>query len=63
MINLVGAAPPAHDILALPDAHYHWYGKSPRPGRKLGHITVCAADHSTLAARVAAIRAALGPHA
>jgi 5-(carboxyamino)imidazole ribonucleotide synthase len=63
MINLIGSAPAASDILTIPDAHYHWYGKSPRPGRKLGHITVCAADHAALSARVSAIRATLGPGA
>lgn len=26
----------------IPGAHLHWYGKVPsRPGRKLGHVTVC----------------------
>ena len=24
----------------VPDIHLHYYGKEPRPGRKLGHITV-----------------------
>jgi 5-(carboxyamino)imidazole ribonucleotide synthase len=28
--------------LAVPGAHVHLYGKGPRPGRKLGHVTVCA---------------------
>lgn len=28
------------DILALPDTHPHFYGKSSRPARKIGHITV-----------------------
>jgi 5-(carboxyamino)imidazole ribonucleotide synthase len=25
---------------AVPEAHIHLYGKDPRPGRKLGHVTV-----------------------
>jgi 5-(carboxyamino)imidazole ribonucleotide synthase len=41
MINLVGALPARDGLLALPGLHWHDYGKSPRPGRKLGHITLC----------------------
>ncbi|MEO1576717.1 MAG: ATP-grasp domain-containing protein, partial [Pseudomonadota bacterium] len=43
MINLLGEMPPLNDVLAIPGAHYHDYGKSPRPGRKLGHCTITAA--------------------
>jgi 5-(carboxyamino)imidazole ribonucleotide synthase len=32
--------------LAVPGAHVHLYGKSARPGRKLGHVTVCADERS-----------------
>ncbi|HYJ09542.1 MAG TPA: 5-(carboxyamino)imidazole ribonucleotide synthase [Polyangiaceae bacterium] len=55
MLNLVGSAPDPAAILAVPDAHLHWYGKAPRPGRKVGHITVRAPDVSTLADRVATL--------
>ncbi|HWC05223.1 MAG TPA: 5-(carboxyamino)imidazole ribonucleotide synthase [Methylomirabilota bacterium] len=44
MLNLIGALPDATAILAIPGAHLHLYGKDPRPGRKLGHVTV-RADH------------------
>jgi 5-(carboxyamino)imidazole ribonucleotide synthase len=30
--------------LGVPGAHVHLYGKEARPGRKLGHITVCGND-------------------
>ena len=53
MLNLIGLAPDPAAVLAVPDAHLHWYGKEPRPGRKVGHITVRAPDPETLAARVA----------
>lgn len=53
MLNLIGDAPDAAAVLAVPDAHLHWYGKAPRPGRKVGHITVRAPDSATLATRVA----------
>lgn len=42
MVNLVGTHPPAEAILAEPGARLHLYGKSPRPGRKLGHINLRA---------------------
>jgi 5-(carboxyamino)imidazole ribonucleotide synthase len=38
MINLIGAIDPA--VRALKQGTLHDYGKEPRPGRKLGHITV-----------------------
>jgi 5-(carboxyamino)imidazole ribonucleotide synthase len=30
--------------LAMAGAHIHLYGKEGRPGRKLGHVTVCGDD-------------------
>jgi 5-(carboxyamino)imidazole ribonucleotide synthase len=39
MINCVGNMPPTAAVLALPGVHLHDYGKAPRPGRKLGHLT------------------------
>ncbi len=40
LLNLIGTVPRAEDVLAIPGAHLHLYGKAPRPGRKLGHVTV-----------------------
>ncbi|GIV05009.1 MAG: N5-carboxyaminoimidazole ribonucleotide synthase [Fimbriimonadales bacterium] len=42
MVNLIGASPPIEAVLRIPNAHLHLYGKTPRPGRKLGHITLRA---------------------
>lgn len=44
MVNLIGTEPPPDAVLAVPGAHLHRYAKAPRPGRKLGHVTVVAAD-------------------
>jgi len=52
MLNLIGDLPDTAEVLAVPDAHLHLYGKVPRPGRKLGHITVLADDAATLEQRV-----------
>jgi 5-(carboxyamino)imidazole ribonucleotide synthase len=48
MLNVIGRMPDASAILAVPGAHLHLYGKSPRPGRKLGHVTLCADDVAEL---------------
>jgi 5-(carboxyamino)imidazole ribonucleotide synthase len=40
MLNCVGTMPDAATVLRVPGAHLHSYGKSPRPGRKLGHVTL-----------------------
>jgi 5-(carboxyamino)imidazole ribonucleotide synthase len=44
MLNVIGTAPDPGAVLAIPGAHLHLYGKAPRPGRKLGHVTVRADD-------------------
>jgi 5-(carboxyamino)imidazole ribonucleotide synthase len=44
MLNAIGELPPRDAVLAVPGARYHDYGKSPRPGRKVGHVTVVADD-------------------
>lgn len=52
MLNLIGDLPESSEILAIPDAHLHLYGKVPRPGRKLGHVTLRAASPERLALRL-----------
>ena len=39
MVNLIGRMPVAKKLLASAGMHLHDYGKAPRPGRKLGHVT------------------------
>ena len=53
MLNLIGDAPDSSEVLAIRDAHLHLYGKSPRAGRKLGHITLRAGSSEQLASRLA----------
>ena len=38
-------------LAAVPEAHVHLYGKTPRPGRKLGHVTVVGRDVVTVRER------------
>jgi 5-(carboxyamino)imidazole ribonucleotide synthase len=46
MVNYIGTMPDSTQVLAIPGAHHHDYGKAPRPGRKLGHGTVVASSVS-----------------
>jgi 5-(carboxyamino)imidazole ribonucleotide synthase len=48
MVNMIGELPNINAVLSMPDSHLHLYGKAPRPGRKLGHITVCADNGDSL---------------
>jgi 5-(carboxyamino)imidazole ribonucleotide synthase len=40
MINFLGLMPDRERLLAIDGLAYHDYGKTPRPGRKLGHCTI-----------------------
>jgi 5-(carboxyamino)imidazole ribonucleotide synthase len=53
MLNLIGEVPDSAEVLAVCDAHLHLYGKSPRAGRKLGHVTLRASSPEQLASRLA----------
>ena len=48
MVNAIGALPDAAEVLAVPGAHLHDYGKDPRPGRKVGHVTLVDPDAETV---------------
>lgn len=49
-----------HEVVgADPGARVHLYGKDIRPGRKLGHVTVCGDDLADVRARAAAAAARL----
>jgi 5-(carboxyamino)imidazole ribonucleotide synthase len=65
MVNLMGdlwaqGEPRWSAALALPGVHLHLYGKrAPRPGRKMGHLTVLGPTPELAAERALAARAAL----
>ena len=60
MLNLIGEIPEAARQLAIPGCQLHDYGKSPREGRKLGHITVVADSAAARDQRLQDLEAALG---
>lgn len=59
MVNCLGSLPPAAEITAL-GAILHDYAKEPRPGRKVGHATLCGPDHETLAPALAKLCRLIG---
>jgi 5-(carboxyamino)imidazole ribonucleotide synthase len=56
MLNLIGTVPDTTRVLAVEGAHLHLYGKEPRPGRKLGHVTLRAGDPELLRERLAQLQ-------
>jgi 5-(carboxyamino)imidazole ribonucleotide synthase len=57
MLNAIGALPPRDAVLAVPGARFHSYDKAPRPGRKVGHVTVVADTEAELVSRLDALLA------
>ncbi|MEH8022359.1 5-(carboxyamino)imidazole ribonucleotide synthase [Rheinheimera metallidurans] len=51
MVNILGEDAVPESILTIPGLHLHWYGKSKRPGRKMGHINLSAPNNAELKAR------------
>jgi 5-(carboxyamino)imidazole ribonucleotide synthase len=66
MVNLLGdlwsaGEPDWSDVLSRSDAHLHLYGKAePRPGRKMGHLTVTAGSADDAVAAAVACRTHVG---
>lgn len=53
ILNLIGVKPAFEKVLEIPNAHLHWYGKSVKPNRKVGHVTVTAQSREELLEKVA----------
>ncbi len=58
--NILGEAPDTARVLSIPDVHLHLYGKQPRSGRKLGHVTALASSLAELDRRSRALGEAIG---
>ncbi len=58
MVNLVGRSPKLEQLLRLRSAHLHLYGKEPRRGRKIGHLTLVGAEEATVAEAIALVESA-----
>ena len=59
MIKIIGEDTVSDDILAIPSANVHWYGKEKRAGRKMGHINISGDNEKELAERLVQLTALL----
>ncbi len=57
MVNLIGRRGDAEALLACDGARLHDYGKSERPGRKVGHVNVLGSTGQAARDRAEALRA------
>lgn len=48
MVNILGEDTVPTEVLAIAGLQLHWYGKTKRPGRKMGHINLSAANNTEL---------------
>lgn len=55
MVNVIGTVPDTRKLAEISGVHLHLYGKAPRPGRKLGHITIVGKDSVKLSDTTAAV--------
>lgn len=60
MLNLIGTIPESAAALTASNAHLHLYAKEPRPGRKLGHITLRGDDEDAVGTAAAGLEKSLG---
>ncbi len=56
MVNLIGTAPRLERLCAVRGTSVHMYGKSPREGRKIGHVNAVAGSPALLGARLAEVQ-------
>ena len=55
MINIIGCGTFSRELLSIDGSHLHWYGKTVREKRKMGHINVSADNYSELGDKLAAL--------
>ncbi|MEA2575590.1 MAG: 5-(carboxyamino)imidazole ribonucleotide synthase [Chloroflexia bacterium] len=60
MLNIIGDMPDTEEVLRIPSAHLHLYGKEPRAGRKIGHITLRVDDAEVLAEGIEKLKRIIG---
>ncbi len=55
MVNLIGTVPETIAVAAVAGAHLHLYGKEPRAGRKLGHVTIRGSEPGSVDPEILAV--------
>lgn len=48
MVNIIGCSSFSRELLSIDGSHLHWYGKSVREKRKMGHINVTTDSYEKL---------------
>ena len=59
MINVLGQEKIPNEVLKTADVTSHWYGKSVKPGRKMGHINVSGESLQQLGSRLSELTSCL----
>jgi len=55
MVNIIGCSSFSRDLLSIDGSHLHWYGKSVREKRKMGHINVTTNSYESLGEKLLAL--------
>ena len=55
MVNIIGCSSFSRDLLSIDGSHLHWYGKSVREKRKMGHINVTTNSYQKLGEKLMAL--------
>lgn len=55
MVNIIGCSSFSRDLLKISGCHLHWYGKTVREKRKMGHINVTADSYQALGEKLEAL--------
>lgn len=60
MVNLIGEIPPLDELLSIPGAHVHLYGKAATERRKVGHVTLVGESARNVGTLAETLRRAFG---
>lgn len=55
MVNIIGEDNISDEVLSIPSVTVHWYNKSKREGRKMGHINISGNSETELAQRLVSL--------
>lgn len=59
MVNIIGCTSFSRDLISIPGCHLHWYGKTLREKRKMGHINIVAENYHALGKKLTELLAYL----
>jgi len=55
MVNFIGGLPDSTQVLKIKHTHLHLYDKTPRKGRKVAHVSICADDNQLFSSALQAV--------